>query len=42
MCAGTPNAILEQVAGGRMPCYGRWPKEQVDLFRRWIETGMGA
>jgi truncated hemoglobin YjbI len=36
------NAILEQVAGGRMPCYGRWPKEQVELFRRWIATGMGA
>jgi hypothetical protein len=23
-----------------MPCDVPWPKEQVDLFRRWIEEGL--
>lgn len=34
------DSILEQVESGRMPCYGAWPQEQVDLFRRWMESGM--
>jgi hypothetical protein len=34
------DAILDQVEAGRMPCYGRWPQEQVALFRRWKEGGM--
>lgn len=34
------DAILEQVADGRMPCYGAWPEERVALLRRWIESGM--
>jgi hypothetical protein len=34
------EAILEQLASGRMPCDGAWPEEQVALFRRWIEGGM--
>jgi hypothetical protein len=34
------DAILEQVEAGRMPCYGRWPPEQVAPFRRWKEGGM--
>jgi truncated hemoglobin YjbI len=33
------DAILDQVASGRMPCYGAWPVEQVAVFRRWVETG---
>ena len=33
------DAILEQVAAGRMPCYGPWSAEQVELFRRWIQAG---
>ena len=34
------DGILEQLASGRMPCYGAWPEEQVALFRRWVESGM--
>lgn len=34
------EAILEQVADGRMPCYGTWPEERVALLRRWVESGM--
>jgi hypothetical protein len=33
------DAILDQVQAGTMPCDGGWPKEQVDLFRRWTEGG---
>jgi hypothetical protein len=33
------DAILDQLASGRMPCYGAWPGEQVAVFRRWVETG---
>ena len=32
-------AILDQVAAGRMPCYGPWSAEQVELFRRWVQAG---
>ncbi len=34
------EAILEQVADGRMPCYEAWPEERVALLRRWVESGM--
>ena len=34
------DAILDQVESGRMPCYGKWDDEKVDLFRRWVDTGM--
>ena len=34
------GAILAQVQAGTMPCYGPWPPEQVDLFRRWAEGTM--
>jgi hypothetical protein len=33
------DAILEQVAAGRMPCDTAWPAEQVALFRRWVQAG---
>ena len=33
------EAILDQVAAGRMPCYGPWSAEQVELFRRWEQAG---
>ena len=33
------DAILDQLAAGRMPCYGAWPAEQVSLFRQWIHSG---
>jgi hypothetical protein len=33
------DAILDCVQTGTMPCDGAWPKAQVDLFRRWVESG---
>jgi hypothetical protein len=33
------DAILSSVSTGSMPCYGRWRAEQVDLLRRWVDTG---
>jgi hypothetical protein len=33
------DAILGQVAAGRMPCDAAWPAEQVALFRRWVQAG---
>jgi hypothetical protein len=33
------EAILKQVAAGRMPCDAPWPAERVALFRRWVEAG---
>ena len=33
--------ILKRLENGTMPCDGAWPKNKVDLFRRWIESGMG-
>ena len=36
------DAILERLREGSMPCDGEWPKEQVDRFQRWTETGMRA
>jgi hypothetical protein len=33
------EAILEQVAAGRMPCDGAWSAERVALFRRWVQAG---
>jgi CDGSH-type Zn-finger protein/truncated hemoglobin YjbI len=32
--------ILKRLDNGSMPCDGAWPKEKVDLFRRWIDFGM--
>jgi hypothetical protein len=33
------DAILGQLEAGTMPCDGAWPEPQVDLFRRWTESG---
>lgn len=32
------DAILGRLKAGTMPCDGAWPPEQVDLFRRWVES----
>jgi truncated hemoglobin YjbI len=37
--AGHADAILHRLEAGTMPCDGAWPKERVELFRRWIEVG---
>jgi hypothetical protein len=31
--------ILDRLANGSMPCDGAWPAPQVDVFRRWTESG---
>ena len=33
------DAILGRLRDGTMPCDGSWPQAQVDLFRRWAESG---
>jgi hypothetical protein len=33
------EAILDQVAAGRMPCNAAWPAKRVALFRQWVQAG---
>jgi hypothetical protein len=33
------RAILGRLQDGTMPCDGAWPKDRVEVFRRWIESG---
>jgi hypothetical protein len=33
------DAIYERLAAGSMPCDSRWPAEQVERFRTWIDNG---
>jgi Ferritin-like len=33
------EAIYERLAAGSMPCDGRWPAEDVQRFRTWIDNG---
>jgi hypothetical protein len=34
------DKILDRLAAGSMPCDGAWPAERVEIFRRWVQTGM--
>lgn len=34
--------ILAKVQDGSMPCDGPWPPERVQVFQRWVESGMPA
>ncbi len=34
------EGIYARVEEGTMPCDGPWPKEQVDVFKRWMDEGM--
>jgi CDGSH-type Zn-finger protein/truncated hemoglobin YjbI/ferredoxin len=36
------KAIFDRLEAGTMPCDGAWPRERVDLFRRWIDSGKPA
>jgi len=36
------DRIHAAVAGGTMPCDGRWSDEQVALFRSWVDAGCPA
>jgi hypothetical protein len=31
--------ILQRLENGTMPCDGAWPTQQVETFRRWVESG---
>jgi hypothetical protein len=31
--------IYRRLADGSMPCDARWPAEQVERFRAWIDAG---
>ncbi len=33
------NEILERLEDGSMPCDAPWPEEDVERFRRWLDTG---
>ena len=33
------EAIYGRLASGSMPCDSRWPDEQVERFREWIDSG---
>jgi Bacterial-like globin len=34
------KGILDQLSNGSMPCDGAWPREKIDAFSRWVESGM--
>ena len=36
------EAIHQRLSDGSMPCDGRWPAEQIELFRSWIDEGAPA
>ena len=36
------DAILQQLGDGSMPCDGAWPRERVEVFRRWVQAGKPA
>ena len=36
------EAIYVRLADGSMPCDGRWPGQQVERFRSWIDAGAPA
>jgi truncated hemoglobin YjbI len=36
------QAILTRLEAVTMPCDGAWPSEKIEVFRRWIESGMPA
>jgi hypothetical protein len=34
------EGIYARLENGTMPCDGAWPKQQVTLFKRWMDEGM--
>jgi len=34
------DGIYARLENGTMPCDGPWPKEQVSLFKHWMDEGM--
>jgi hypothetical protein len=33
------DRILDRLRSGTMPCDGAWPLEQVETFKRWVDSG---
>jgi hypothetical protein len=33
------SAILERLEDGSMPCDQPWPKDRIEVFRRWMDAG---
>jgi len=33
-------AVLSRLEDGSMPCDGAWPAAKIEVFQRWIDTGM--
>jgi hypothetical protein len=36
------GVIYARLADGSMPCDDPWPKEQIELFKPWMDEGMAA
>lgn len=36
------EGVLSRLRDGSMPCDGSWPREWIDVFARWVATGMAA
>ena len=36
------DGIYARLENGTMPCDGPWPKEQVSLFKHWMDEGMAT
>jgi hypothetical protein len=34
------TGILARLQDGSMPCDGAWPPAKIEVFQRWIDTGM--
>jgi hypothetical protein len=34
------ESIYSRLEDGSMPCDGPWPREQVALFKHWMDEGM--
>jgi hypothetical protein len=37
--AGDAANILERLEDGTMPCDAPWDRREIDLFKRWMESG---
>ena len=37
--AANADAILERLEDGSMPCDGAWPREKIEIFKRWTQSG---
>ena len=34
------DSVVARLRDGSMPCDAPWPEEQVELFERWVDSGM--